>query len=339
MIRSALCAVLILSGAVASAQVSDSPETPFKLATFDSGGKTRIGMLLDGRLLELHAANLYLVRKAGVRRLELPDDMRALIEDYDRVRPRLYQIANYLSGHTAGLDFALAPQAVTLRAPIRWPWNLLAAAVNYRAHAREMGGERKVDPDRDAPYLFAKSPRSSIADPGVPYVIPPGRDEIDWEGELAVVMGSKATRVDLDHAMDHVFGFTIMYDVSDRAPPYRQTPAYDVDWFSGKSRDGAAPMGPYLVPKEFLPGYGSLHITTRINDRVVQDSNTGYMIYDPAHLIRYITSVMTLYPGDVISTGTPNGVGAARKPPEFLHHGDVVRISIEGIGTLTTPIR
>lgn len=339
MIRTVLFAVFIFAGSVAVAQVSGSPDTPFKLASFEANGVTRPGMLLDGRLLDLGSANDYLVDSAGVERIAMPADMRTLIEDYDRVRSRLYQIANHLSGRTAGLSFAYVPGDVTFRAPIRYPWNLLAAAVNYRAHAEEMGGKRAVDPDRDAPYLFAKSGRSSVADPGVPYVIPPGRDKIDWEGELAVVMGRKATRVSLDEAMDYVFGFTIMYDVSDRAAQYRKTQAYDVDWFSGKSRDGAAPMGPYIVPREFMPGYKNLDITTRVNDRVVQDSNTRYMIYDPEHLIRYVTSIMTLYPGDVISTGTPDGVGAGRKPPEFLHPGDVVRISIEGIGTLATPIR
>jgi 2-keto-4-pentenoate hydratase/2-oxohepta-3-ene-1,7-dioic acid hydratase in catechol pathway len=329
--------VVVLNGVV-HAQVSDQPNTPFKLASFDPGGGRHVGLLLDGRLLDVEQANAYLIREAGLAPEQMPADMRSLIEAYDRLSPRLYQIANYLSGKIEGLPFAYDVSTVSLEAPIKYPWNLVAAAVNYRAHAEEMGGARRVDPDRDAPYLFAKSPRSSIADPGAPYVIPPGRDEIDWEGELAVVIGKPAKRVTLDEAMSHVFGFTIMYDVSDREPQHRETPAYDVDWFSQKSRDGAAPMGPYIVPKEFLPNYGKLHITTRVNDRVVQDSDTSYMIYGVEHLVRYVTSIMTLYPGDVISTGTPNGVGAARNPPEFLSHGDVVSIDIEGIGTLVTPI-
>lgn len=98
-------------------------------------------------------------------------------------------------------------------------------------------------------------------------------------------------------------------------------------------------MGPYIVPKEFLPDHDNLHLVTKINDRIVQDANTGEMIYDSEHLIRYVTSIMTLYPGDVIATGTPEGVGAGRKPPEFLKPGDVVTIEIEKIGTLRTPIK
>src|SRR5207249_6272095 len=109
--------------------------------------------------------------------------------------------------------------------------------------------------------------------------------------------------------------------------------------FSGKSRDRAAPFGPYIVPKEFLPNHGSLRIVTRVNGAVKQDGNSRDLIWDEAHMIRYLTSILTLYPGDVISSGTPDGVGAGRKPPEFLKPGDVVTIEIEGIGTLTTPMR
>jgi 2-keto-4-pentenoate hydratase/2-oxohepta-3-ene-1,7-dioic acid hydratase in catechol pathway len=332
-------ALLIAFCGSAAAQISDAPDTPFKLASFEAGGETRVGLLLGERLLDVGGANAYLIRDQGLAAVDMPVSMIPLIEQYDRVRPRLYQIANYFSSKSEPHPFAYAVSDVALKAPLKYPWNLVAAAVNYRAHAAEMGSARAVDPDRDAPYMFAKSPRSSIADPGTPYVIPPGRDKIDWEGELAVVMAKPATRLTLDNAMDYVFGFTIMYDVSDRAPPFRQTQAYNVDWFSGKSRDGAAPMGPYIVPKEFLPNYKQLRITTHINDRVVQDSDTSYMIYDVEHLIRFVTSIMTLYPGDVISTGTPDGVGAGRKPPEFLKAGDTVTIDVEGVGRLSTPIR
>ena len=151
-------------------------------------------------------------------------------------------------------------------------------------------------------------------------------------------MGKPTTNITLDNAMDYVFGFTIMYDVSDREPLYRKNPSFGVDWFAMKSRNNSAPMGPFIVPKEFLPNYKNLKISTRINGRVVQDSNTSYMIFDVEHLVRHVSSIMTLYPGDVIATGTPDGVGAGRKPQEFLKSGDLVRIDIEGIGSLETPI-
>jgi len=320
------------------AKVSDAPEAALKLATFESGGMERVGMLIDGRLLDLEQANAHLQTNPDISILHLPRDMKTLIEQSDTLKPRLFQIANYFSGQTDDLGFAYDPDAVALKAPIKYPWNLLAAGGNYRAHAAEMGSTAAIDPDKDNPFLFAKSPRSTIIDPGQPYVIPPGRKRIDWEGEFSIVIGKEAKNLTLDNAMDHVFGFTIMYDVSDRAAQIPEGGRYARDWFSGKSMDNAAPMGPYVVPKEFLPNYGNLSVTTKVNGEIMQDSNTSYLIHGVEHLVRYVSSRMTLWPGDVIATGTPSGVGAGRKPPVFLKRGDTVAIQIEGIGTLVTPI-
>lgn len=333
-----LLALICLMLSVASAEISDQPDVAFKLATFEDGGVERVGLLIGDRLLELQQANSLLQKNAGVAALELPNNMKSLIEQSKATRPRLNQIANYFGSHTGGPGFGHDPKAVTIRAPIMYPWNLLAAGQNYRAHAAEMGGSTDIDPDKDNPFLFAKSPRSTIIDPGQSYVIPPGHERIDWEGELAIVVGKQARNLTLDNAMDHVFGFTIVYDVSDRAAQAPINGRYARDWFAGKSMDNAAPMGPYIVPKEFLPNYANLQITTRVNGEVMQDSNTSYMIHDVERLLRYITSRMTLWPGDVIATGTPSGVGNGREPPVYLKSGDVVTIEIEGIGTLTTPI-
>ena len=332
-------AILVSLVATAThAQVSDLPRVAFKLATFETDGQERVGILIENRLLDLRQANDYLIDMAGAPAVELPTDMKMLIEQSVTTKPRLFQIANYLAGRTETLRFGYAPGAVAIKAPIKYPWNLLAAGQNYRAHAAEMGGSTDIDPDRDDPFLFAKSPRSTIIDPGQPYVIPPGRDRIDWEGEFAIVIGKQAKNLTLDNAMDHVFGFTIVYDVSDRAAQIPVNGRYARDWFSGKSMDNAAPMGPYIVPKEFLPNHAKLRVTTRINGEIMQDSNTSYLIHNVERLLRYITSRMTLWPGDVIATGTPSGVGNGRKPPIYLKPGDTVAIEIEGIGTLVTPI-
>ncbi|MDE2972342.1 MAG: fumarylacetoacetate hydrolase family protein, partial [Acidobacteriota bacterium] len=241
------------------------------------------------------------------------------------------------AGREDGFRFRIEPHRLT--APLLYPAHLLAAAANYRSHAAEMDVEQEVDPDRDAPYLFAKSPRSGIIGPGEPYRIPPGRDRIDWEGELGVVIGKTALRVPLEEALDHVFGYTVVFDVSDRGGRYRENPMLPgPDWFSGKSGDRAAPMGPYVTPAAFLPDPQALRLTTRIDDRVVQDDTTAAMIYSVAHLVAYASQIVTLHPGDVIATGTPDGVGSAREPPEFLSPGQTVHIEIEGIGTLSTPI-
>ena len=347
----------------ATAQLSDAPDTPFKLATFDAEGSMRIGLVLGDQLLDLTGASDHLVAEAGVDAMALPTEMRALIEAYDTASPRLYQIANYFSGGAdASLPFVHDVSSVSILAPIKYPWNVLAAAANYRAHAEGMsnapgddepaeedepgGGSRggfdasvasRINPDRDAPVLFAKSPRSCIIDPGAPYYIPPGRERIDWEGEMAVIIGKPAYLVSKEDSLDYVFGYSIMYDVSDRGGRQRENAMFPgVNWFDGKSTDRGAPFGPFIVPKEFLPDHANLRLVTRVNGEVMQDQTTQDLIWSQDHLIEFATSILTLYPGDVIATGTPSGTGAERG--EFLSPGDVVEIEIEGIGTLTTPI-
>jgi 2-keto-4-pentenoate hydratase/2-oxohepta-3-ene-1,7-dioic acid hydratase in catechol pathway len=241
---------------------------------------------------------------------------------------------------------------VKILAPIKYPWNVLAAAANYKAHAEGMGatgnagGGRggfdasaasRVVPERDAPVFFAKSPRSCIIDPGAPYYIPPGRDKIDWEGEMAIVIGKPAYLVSRENAHDYVFGYSIMYDVSDRGGRTREVSMFPgPNWFDGKSTNRGAPFGPYIVPKEFLPNHANLHLVTKVNGVVKQDQTTADLIWNEENMIAFLTSVLELYPGDVISTGTPSGTGAERG--EFLEPGDVVTIELEGVGTLTTPI-
>ncbi len=334
-----LLAVLLLFAAGAQAELDDRPLAAFKLATYGTDDGDRIGMFLGERLLDIGRANAALESLTDVTAIDLPGDMKTLLEHSEAVKPRLFEIANYFSGVDAPADVSLDPDAVRLEAPVKYPWNLLAAGQNYRAHAAEMGGATDIDPDEDDPFLFAKSPRSTIIAPGEAYVIPPGRERIDWEGEFAIVIGKKAEDLTLENAMDYVFGFTIVFDVSDRAAQAPVDGRYARDWFAGKSMDNAAPMGPWIVPKEFLPNYADLRLRTRVNGEVMQDSSTAFMIHDVERLLRYITSRMTLWPGDVIATGTPAGVGNGRNPPIYLQRGDIVEIEIEGIGTLVTPIR
>ena len=152
-------------------------------------------------------------------------------------------------------------------------------------------------------------------------------------------MGKESYMVSKENAHDAVFGYSILYDVSDRGggKPRRVVTMFPgINWFDGKSIDRGAPFGPFIVPKEFLPNFNDLHLVTRVNGVVKQDSRTSELIWDESHMIQYITSIMTLYPGDLISTGTPSGTGMERN--EFLKPGDVVEIEIEGIGTLRTPM-
>lgn len=342
-----LAAAAILSGLTGCGGASDialpsaEPRTPYRLATYrasDAGdGSPRPAIVVGETILDLAAADALFVTETGAPSFGFPAGLIGVIAAGDRATARLNQLANHFRGRADGFRFRVEPHRLT--APLLYPANLLAAAANYRSHAAEMDVEQEVDPDRDAPYLFAKSARSGIIGTGEPYRIPPGRDRIDWEGELGVVIGKTATRVPIEQALDHVFGYTVVFDVSDRGGRYRENPMLPgPDWFSGKSGDRAAPMGPYVTPGAFLPDPQALRLTTRINDRVVQDDTTANMIYSVAHLVSYASSVMTLHPGDVIATGTPDGVGSAREPPEFLSPGQTVHIEIEGIGTLSTPI-
>jgi 2-keto-4-pentenoate hydratase/2-oxohepta-3-ene-1,7-dioic acid hydratase in catechol pathway len=352
--RLAVCAVVLALMAPVRAQravLSTRPETPFKLATFEAAGKVRVGLVLGPRILDIEMANAIVVQAIDLRGgPAMPRDMRTLIENYETVAPSLYRIANYFKDlKTDGAPFAFDVAKTAIKAPIKYPYNLLAVAANYKLHAGEMfppgspqqKAANEADQDKEDPVFFAKSPRSCIIDPDESYAIPPGRN-IDWEGELAIVIGKPAFKVGEAQAHDYVFGYSIMYDLSDRGGTGRRplTGMFNSpNWFAGKSGDRSAPFGPFIVPKEFVANPASFHIVTKVNGVVKQDGDTKNFIWDEAHMIRYLTSILTLYPGDVISSGTPDGVGAGRKPPEFLKPGDVVTIEIEGIGTLRTPMR
>lgn len=351
---------------------SDRPDTPFKLATFEAGGRVRLGLVMGTRVLDLAGAHQHVVTAAKLTPMTLPLEMRALIEQYETLSPRLYQIANFFrEAPGTNLPFAFDAGAVAFKAPIKYPWNLMAASANYKAHAEGMGvagagqapaapappaaaparppaaggfdasAASRIVPDRDAPIMFAKSPRSCIIDPNEPFYIVDGRQRTDYEGELAIIMGPRpAYRVPRERALDYVFGYSIMQDLSDRGSErLREVTMFPgANWFDGKSIDGAAPFGPVIVPKEFLPaGPSDLRLTTRLNGQIVQDARTRNLIWSEPHLIAYVTSRMTLYPGDVILTGTPAGTGMERQA--FLKPGDVVTVEIEGIGTLTTPFK
>ncbi len=337
-----IAASLACSPPAAGPAPSAEPDTPYRLATYrasDAGdGAPRPAIVIGDEILDLAAADALVAGETGMAPFEFGSGLMEVTAAGDEAVQRLNRIANHLAGREGGLRFRIEPHR--LAAPLLYPANLLAAAANYRSHAAEMEVQRDIEPDRDFPYLFAKSPRSSIIGPGESYRIPPGRDRIDWEGELGVVIGKTASRVSRDEALDHVFGYTIVFDVSDRGGRFRGDPMFPgPDWFSGKSGDRAAPMGPFVTPRAFLSDPQALRIETRVDDRVVQDGATADMIWSAAHLVAYASEIMTLHPGDVIATGTPDGVGSARNPPEFLSAGQTVHIRIEGIGTLSTPIK
>ena len=220
------------------------------------------------------------------------------------------------------------PQAqVRLVAPVPSPPKVLAIGMNYRTHVEEMG--------RDLPehqYWFNKQ-RTCVVGPGEPILVPEESHQVDYEGELAMVIGRHCKHVPADRWLEVVAGFTVMNDVSVRDWQAR-TPTFTM----GKSFDTHGPLGPALVTPEEVGDPGKLDLRTWVNDELRQDSSTADLIFSCAEMVAYLTTVFPLEPGDVVSTGTPSGVGMGFRPPRWLRPGDRVRIEIEGVGVLENPV-
>jgi 2,4-diketo-3-deoxy-L-fuconate hydrolase len=221
-----------------------------------------------------------------------------------------------------------------LLVPVR-PSKVLCCGINYRAHGEEAAGPAKTLQD---PYFFAKLP-TAVAGPGDPIVIPFPEAKVDWEVEFAFVIGRRAKNVAAADALDVVYGYTLLHDVSARA--------IQLDWTSrtqdsqitlGKNPDGFSPIGPAIVTKDEIPDPGNVRIATYVNGVQKQAGSTSDWIFSIPVLIEFLTRVVTLEPGDVVSTGTPSGIGYFRDPPEFLQPGDEVTIEADGIGRLTNPV-
>jgi 2-keto-4-pentenoate hydratase/2-oxohepta-3-ene-1,7-dioic acid hydratase in catechol pathway len=230
---------------------------------------------------------------------------------------------------------------VALTAPISRPGKLLAAAANYQAHVTETGGA-PLDKDRLTPRLFLK-PSTSIVGPDAEIALPDLSKEIDWEAELGVVIGARVRDASADTALDAVAGYVCANDVSARSLDYgieRDTDDRAVwffDWLAGKWFDGFAPIGPYLVTADEVPDPQALTIDFSLNGSTRQHGSTNDMIFTVAELIAHASRLMTLEPGDIILTGTPAGVGAARG--EYLRSGDEMAVTIGDLGTLRTSVR
>jgi 2-keto-4-pentenoate hydratase/2-oxohepta-3-ene-1,7-dioic acid hydratase in catechol pathway len=224
-----------------------------------------------------------------------------------------------------GPSYALS--AVTLLAPIPRPPKFICVGLNYRDHAREGGNAVP-----SIPTIFSKFSNVVIG-PGQPIVLPKVSTRPDYEAEFAFVIGPGGRAIPAARAMEHVFGYTIVNDVSARDYQFGTT-----QWLMSKSFDTFAPTGPWIVTRDEIADPHALDLSLAINGEILQHSNTREMVFRIPALIEYISSVVTLEPGDIVSTGTPAGVGFARKPPRYLKSGDEVVIRIEGIGELRNPV-
>jgi acylpyruvate hydrolase len=286
-----------------------------KLVTFTHSQERRIGVLheVNGKsvVVDLNKADP-----------SLPTDMLTFLAGGTENRA-LAESAVSAAPPQAILELS----AVKLNAPIPNPGKILCLGVNYRDHADESSMDVPA-----YPIVFSKHSNTVIG-PGDAITLSPLSEQTDYEAEFGVVIGRQAKSVSKADAFSYVAGYLPFHDVSARDYQHRTS-----QWTLGKSFDTFGPMGPALVTADEVPDPANLDITLRLNGEVMQSSNTRYLIFSVPDLIAEITSVMTLEPGDLISTGTPGGVGAARTPPIFLKAGDLVEVEIEGLGVLSNPV-
>jgi 2-keto-4-pentenoate hydratase/2-oxohepta-3-ene-1,7-dioic acid hydratase in catechol pathway len=282
--------------------------------------ETRLGIEVGSDCLDLEAA-----RSKGQVRL----GQGAVLEDVLAGDGGLAALESQLTAGAIGSmsDCRVPLASVTLRSPVLHPSKVIGIGLNYHDHAEEVKMAKPGEP-----ILFGMYP-NVIIDPGAPIRIPKLSTKIDYEAELAVVMGRRGRDIPVDQAVDYVAGYTIFNDVS-----ARDLQMSDNQWIRGKSFDTFGPTGPVLASASALGDGGGLDISLRLNGETMQSSNTANLIFNVPQLVSFISRVMTLEPGDLIATGTPGGVGFARRPPVWLKDGDVVEIEIEKIGVLSNPV-
>lgn len=327
----------------------------FKVGTFEIDGEARVGIVLrDSLVVDLNPANSALEKDPDFPELPPPADMLELIERYEYgLKRRLYEIVNDLVEKdllgSRRADYVHPLNEVRTLAPILYPGKILNAAVNFYSHVDESGTDeeraearRQRRINRGVPYLFMKPSRGAVIGNNEAVVIPYGRNRTDWEVELGTVIGRTAKYVSANDAEDYVFGYMVTLDISDRGGRPPGGNPLRSDWFVGKGHDTFAPQGPWIVPKEF---YGDpmkmLKQSLKIGDEQMQEATAGDMIHSIWEIIEYGSSIITLYPGDVINNGTSGGTGAGtavRGAQRFLQPGEMIEASIEGIGTLNIPV-
>jgi 2-keto-4-pentenoate hydratase/2-oxohepta-3-ene-1,7-dioic acid hydratase in catechol pathway len=284
-------------------------------------------MTTEGPRLAARVASGILVfsHTAGVSSERLPPTLQAALSSEGGLSQLLPDLQGVVDHHDA-MKAVVPESAVRIVRPYL-PSNVIAVGLNYREHALESNL-----PLPKQPVLFAKWTTSLIG-PGDAIVLPLTTQEVDYEAELAVVIGRRCSHVRAEEALQYVAGYTCMNDIS-----ARDFQRLDGQWVRAKSQDTFGPMGPYLVTSDEIVDPQTLRIRCKINGQDLQDSTTADMVFSVRELIAYISHGTTLYPGDLITTGTPQGVGVARKPQVFLKDGDEVVVEIDGIGSLSNPV-
>jgi 2-keto-4-pentenoate hydratase/2-oxohepta-3-ene-1,7-dioic acid hydratase in catechol pathway len=299
-----------------------------RIATFHVGGRTRLGVVRGERIVDL----AHVARVAGMD--DPPEDVRDMLALIAGGQQALERIIGLVADATIEAELPL--ELVQLLAPIPRPRkNVFCIGRNYAEHAAEsfraVGKEVRLPP---APNVFTKAV-TSVSGPyaDIPYDARVAQ-EMDWEVELAVIVGRGGRHIPREEALAHVWGYTVLNDLSARDLQNRP----GMQWFLGKSLDGSCPMGPWIVTADEIADPQRLHLRLSVNGAVKQEDTTAHMLFDVAAIIAELSRVLTLEPGDIIATGTPAGVGFARTPPEFLKPGDVVETEIAEIGTMRNKV-
>jgi acylpyruvate hydrolase len=307
------------------------------LLTFQKDGVYRLGALLQDYIVDLnfsYAAYLAETEPVPYRLADaiLPSDLVLFLQMGEKALQAAQQAVCYLQGWLEQQIYKQGPRGeqlvytrkeVRVTAPVLSPGKIICIGLNYRDHCEEQGV--KMPP---RPLLFSKF-ATAVTGPLDDIVYPVLTTQLDYEAELAVVIGKQGKHIPREKALAYVGGYTVANDVSARDLQFS-----DRQWVRGKTFDTFAPMGDCLLTADALPDPHNLKIRLTVNGEVRQESNTGLMIFDVPYLINFISQVVTLLPGDIILTGTPAGVGAFRQPPQYLTPGDVVRVEIEKIGVL-----
>ena len=285
-----------------------------RLATYENEGEARAGVVVDEWLVDAKSV----APRVGLMAVDGPLSTRAILEAGSAIWAELDDAAR-----GAPTSDRCRLSDLTLRAPIENPDKVICLGLNYRDHATEAN----LAPPT-TPMIFAKF-RNSLVGPTSPVIIPPVSSAIDFEAELAVVIGRQAKSVSEQNALGYVAGVMALNDVTARDVQHATS-----QWVAGKAIDTFAPCGPVLVLLDEIEDVQNLRLQTRLNGDTLQDGNTAEMIFSVAQTIEFLTRLMTLVPGDIIATGTPAGVGASRDPQVFLSHGDEVEVEVENVGIL-----
>ncbi|ANB57170.1 fumarylacetoacetate (FAA) hydrolase family protein [Anoxybacillus sp. B7M1] len=296
-----------------------------KIINYRLGDAVRAGCIVDHQVIDLHQAYVARLRAEGHPRAEqlaaalVPYNTIELLEGGEKSLEEAQKAMEFALENGLVIDRA----SVKIEAPIVKPNKIICVGHNYREHILEMKRELP-----EYPVIFAKF-SNAIIGPEDDVPLPPITNQLDYEAEFAFVIGKRARNVKQADALEYVAGYTIVNDVTARDLQRRT-----IQWLQGKTLDGSAPMGPWLVTKDEIPDPHSLEISLTVNGEERQRSNTRNLVFNVHYLVEFLSHIMTLEPGDVICTGTPGGVGVARHPQVFLQHGDVVRIEVERIGVL-----